>query len=370
MTEAMTTTERRLTVADYEARIWLYREQIGGGFVGIGRTLNEAKAAGVVPAGQWEEWMVKTTGLTVRQAQRCMQAAREIRDGSQMARLEMSKAMRLLSAGIGEDEREELARRTADGDLTVKALEEEIRKLKAASEQAVEQSRAWEQRARESFEQGRRAGRIDRAEESTRDVADARQKERQAREAADSLRQAARQARDDLGESRLQADRLRGQLHEAEQRAEHAERALHDLQANQQQRAAEEYYKGRNEGMREITVERDREQAEHREALERMQQTIDAQQDEIDRQLTELSELRKKDRQQRMDEARGGALPGGARPGPVGEVQTFLARVAAYQGGAYVREDRVTLENYLKALERWIGTARQMAGVHVDGSVR
>ena len=34
-----------------EARIALYREQIGTGYIGIGKTLNEAKAAGVVPHG-------------------------------------------------------------------------------------------------------------------------------------------------------------------------------------------------------------------------------------------------------------------------------------------------------------------------------
>ena len=37
-----------------EARIALYREQIGTGYIGIGKTLNEAKAAGVVPHGEWE----------------------------------------------------------------------------------------------------------------------------------------------------------------------------------------------------------------------------------------------------------------------------------------------------------------------------
>ena len=82
-----------LTLADYEARIHLYREQIGTGYIGIGRTLNEAKDAGVVPHGEWEEWVTRTTGLNTRQAQRCMQAAREIRDGSALARLEMSKAL-------------------------------------------------------------------------------------------------------------------------------------------------------------------------------------------------------------------------------------------------------------------------------------
>lgn len=127
---AKTTEARALTLADYEARIHLYREQVGTGYIGIGRTLNEAKEAKVVPHGQWESWVTETTGLTPRQAQRCMQAATEIRDGSAMARLEMSKALLLLSSGLDEEQREEIATRAADEGATVKALREEVRKAK------------------------------------------------------------------------------------------------------------------------------------------------------------------------------------------------------------------------------------------------
>ena len=121
---------RGLTLADYEARIHLYKEQIGTGYIGIGRTLNEAKAARVVPHGQWEQWVTETTGLTPRQAQRCMQAATEIKDGSAMARLEMSKALLLLSSGLDDEQREEIAGRAAEDGATVKALREEIRQAK------------------------------------------------------------------------------------------------------------------------------------------------------------------------------------------------------------------------------------------------
>ncbi len=127
---AKTTETRALTLADYEARIHLYKEQIGTGCIGIGRTLIEAKEAKVVPHGQWESWVTETTGLTPRQAQRCMQAATEIRDGSAMARLEMSKALLLLSSGLDEEQREEIATRAADEGATVKALREEVRQAK------------------------------------------------------------------------------------------------------------------------------------------------------------------------------------------------------------------------------------------------
>ena len=128
-----------MTLQDYEARIWLYREQIGTGYIGIGRTLNEAKEAKVVPHGQWESWVEQTTGLTIRQAQRCMQAATEIRDGSALARLEMSKALLLLSSGLEEETREAIAEKAAEEGATVKALREEVRqaKLKLVQETGV-----------------------------------------------------------------------------------------------------------------------------------------------------------------------------------------------------------------------------------------
>ncbi len=124
------TETRALTLADYEARIHLYKEQIGTGYIGIGRTLLEAKEAKVVPHGQWESWVQETTGLTPRQAQRCMQAAEEIKDGSALARLEMSKALMLLGSGLDEEAREEIAARAADEGATVKQLREELKKAK------------------------------------------------------------------------------------------------------------------------------------------------------------------------------------------------------------------------------------------------
>ena len=113
-----------------EARIALYKEQIGTGYIGIGKTLNEAKAAGIVPHGEWEEWATRTTGMEIRYVQRCMQAATEIRDGSQMARLEMSKALMLLSSGLDAETREQVAGKAADEGATVRELRDEIKRLK------------------------------------------------------------------------------------------------------------------------------------------------------------------------------------------------------------------------------------------------
>ena len=66
--------------------------------------------------------MTRTTGLNPRQAQRCMQAAREIKDGSALARLEMSKALLVLSSGLNQEAQEQIARQAADEGATVKQL--------------------------------------------------------------------------------------------------------------------------------------------------------------------------------------------------------------------------------------------------------
>lgn len=136
MTMLAKTETRVLGIADYEARIQLYKEQAITGYIGIGRTLNEAKTAQVVPHGQWESWVTQTTGLTPRQAQRCMKAATEIKDGSALAQLEMSKALMLLGSGLDADAQEAIAGKAAEEGATVKALREEIRQAKAAQEAA------------------------------------------------------------------------------------------------------------------------------------------------------------------------------------------------------------------------------------------
>ena len=155
MTMLANRTETRvMTLADYEARIHLYKEQIGTGYIGIGRTLLEAKEAKVVPHGQWESWVQETTGLTPRQAQRCMQAATEIKDGTAMARLEMSKALLLLSSGLDAEQQEEIAGKAIEEGATVKDLREQLRKAKlqivqetgAATEIREELKKAEEER--------------------------------------------------------------------------------------------------------------------------------------------------------------------------------------------------------------------------------
>lgn len=120
-----------LSVRGYEERILMYKEQVYGGYIGIGRTLIEAKESGAVPHGEWEEWATTTTSMSIRNVQRCMQAAREISDDSPLAKLDMSKALLLLSSGLDEDEREAIGAAAADEQISVKELQRRITEAKA-----------------------------------------------------------------------------------------------------------------------------------------------------------------------------------------------------------------------------------------------
>lgn len=119
-----------LSVRGYEERILMYKEQVIGGYIGIGRTLNEAKENGAVPHGEWEEWATSTTGMSIRNVQRCMQAAREISDGSPLAKLDMSKALLLLSSGLDEEKREAIGAAAAEDQISVKELQRRITEAK------------------------------------------------------------------------------------------------------------------------------------------------------------------------------------------------------------------------------------------------
>lgn len=76
-----------------------YRE-----ILAVGRCLIEAKESGLVPHGQWEDWVRRNTGMGERQAQRLMQAARSVQAGSAMETLPISKIQVILS--LPEPERE------------------------------------------------------------------------------------------------------------------------------------------------------------------------------------------------------------------------------------------------------------------------
>lgn len=144
MTDLTTTRQKLATIHTFEARIDLYKEQIVGGYIGIGRTLIEAKAAGVVPHGQWETWATEHTGMSARNVQRCMQIAREIDEESPLARLDMSKALLLISSGLDEDRRDEIGAAAAEEQVSVTELKRRIEDARAAGREQARMEHAIE----------------------------------------------------------------------------------------------------------------------------------------------------------------------------------------------------------------------------------
>lgn len=321
MTMTMKENEHReMTLADYEARIHLYKEQIGTGYIGIGRTLIEAKEAGAVPHGAWEDWVTRVTGLTPRQAQRCMQAAREIRDGSALARLEMSKAMALLSSGLDEDRMEALAEKAGEEGVTLKALQQEIGQLK--------KDLAWAER-----KAGEETGKATEAKLQTLEV----------QNVADGLRE-------DLEKSRAEAVDLRRQLQRVDEYVEE--------QKKQAYREAEDEI-GKNAGG----------------IIDGLRAELAAAEAREEKRARELEALRAGRRQQAMDEARGVSAQAMSGLDLAAAVRAFIGSAGTLpQMGDAIRKmkaaDREAIRQNVETVARWVDGARAALGIYpADGHV-
>lgn len=127
--------ERTLPVIASE--ILLIEENVGrvalDGAIRIGDKLKEAKE--ITGHGGWEKWCSENLGYSQRKAQRFMEISEEYGNENSpyskatiLSDLSISKALALLK--VPEDEVETFAENNDIGDMTVKDLEEEIRKLK------------------------------------------------------------------------------------------------------------------------------------------------------------------------------------------------------------------------------------------------
>ena len=313
---------RALTLADYEARIILYKEQIGTGYIGIGRTLTEAKEAGVVPHGEWENWVTRTTGLNLRQAQRCMQAAREIRDGSALARLEMSKALLLLSSGISEDTREKLAQDAADGGSSLRELQAQISQVKA--------DLAWAEK---------------KAAEETGKATKAKLEALESKTLADELRATLEEARRENGS-------LRGQLEN-----------VHEYIEDQKQKTAEAVREemGRMAGQ----------------TIDELRAELAAAEEREEKRALELQKLKDARQLRAMEEARGLTASQLTGTDVAAAVRAFIGAVGALpQMGAEIRgmpkREREALRSNIETVAAWADGARAALGVYVvpDAVVR
>ena len=100
MTDRIDVTRR----AQIEAHVEACRDQVMTGAVELGRWLCRARDERIVPHGEWEEWLRIHAGVSERSAQRLMQVAREIPEGSPLERLGIAKLDALLALPAAERE--------------------------------------------------------------------------------------------------------------------------------------------------------------------------------------------------------------------------------------------------------------------------
>ena len=341
---------RMMTIADYEARIYLYKEQIGVGYIGIGRTLIEAKEADVVPHGEWQAWVEGTTGLTLRQAQRCMQAAREIRDGSQMARLEMSKALLLLSSGLDEKQKEELAGRAAEEGATVRELREEIKRLQEDFDAAQHMVKSG-------------------TEETVRLKLEA----LDSKEAADRIRA-------DLDGAREENRQLRGQLETVreyveDQKKKAAEKAREEARQEFSKKAGREADAVREGYRAKERAWQDARDAAQRE-LEDLRADLAAAEKREEKRARELEELRAERQRRAMDDARGLRADELTGTDISAAVRSFLGAAGVLpQMGDALRmmnvKEREAVRRNVEAVAAWVEASRAALGARLrpDGDV-
>ena len=333
MSELIRQEGRALTIHDYEARIAIYREQIGTGYIGIGRTLNEAKESRAVPHGEWESWVTRVTGLTPRQAQRCMQAAKEIREGSAMAQLEMSKALMLLSSGLEEDTREEIAARAVEEGATVKELKAAIEELK------------------------REKDRVNVERDQT------------------------------VKELKLKLVNTTGSLEEAkvrlrkeEQRASAAEgqaKGFYDSLSRERAERRSAYDNGRADGhaagLTEGRAEAMREFEKLSGEVDRLQAELDAAEKREEKRARQLEEMKAARQMEAMDSARSLNATGMNATDLGAAVRSFIgaAGVLPQMGSSLARmpkEDREAIREMVETVARWVEGARGALGtIHADG---
>lgn len=411
MTMLAKTETRVLGIADYEARIQLYKEQAITGYIGIGRTLNEAKAAGVVPHGEWEAWVERTTGLAIRQAQRCMKAASEIRDGSFLGQIDMSKAMLLLSSGLENEQQEALAEKAVKEDSSVRELREQIRKLKlekvaeaganaeirtalkaaeserdqlkgqmAAAVQAVREDA--ERQATEAYERGTKDqsrmntaalqaanNAIDRYEKQNRELQQQLKDAKSAnqdqynlgKDEGDQERRKLRGQVDDLLEER---NRLQAALKDARESsgAEDMAKQIQALNEEAAKRAAEAYERG---------VHMEAERADLLETrMKELEQELAAAEEREAKRARELAALKKERAKAGMDASRGLRLDNADSciMDLAAAVRSFIGAVGALpqMGGlldAVPERDREAIRGQVETVARWVAGARQALGM-------
>lgn len=129
------TSEKHARRAQIEMRIEMHRDAAAGSLLEIGRQLNAAKDEGVVPHGQWTEWVAQHAAMSERVAQKWMQAARELPPGSPLERLGIAKIQSLMMIENGE--REEFAERIGADTLSSREVDQQVKAARAERDEAL-----------------------------------------------------------------------------------------------------------------------------------------------------------------------------------------------------------------------------------------
>ena len=118
-----------------ETNIERCRDTAAENIVEIGRWLIRAKEEGIVPHGEWTAWVAMHAGMNERTAQRAMQFARELPEGSALARLGTAKISSLLM--LPPEEREDAAKRIDAQHATSREVDERVRAIRAERDEAL-----------------------------------------------------------------------------------------------------------------------------------------------------------------------------------------------------------------------------------------
>lgn len=118
-----------------EMRIEMHRDSAAGSLLEVGRWLNAAKDERVVPHGQWTAWVKEHAWMNERTAQKWMQAARELPEGSPLARLEITKIQSLML--LPAEEREEFAEQIGADKLSSREVDAAVKAARAERDEAL-----------------------------------------------------------------------------------------------------------------------------------------------------------------------------------------------------------------------------------------
>ena len=134
-----------------ETNIERCRDAAAENIVEIGRWLQKAKDENIVPHGEWAKWVTEHAGMNERTAQRAMQIARELPEGSSLARLGVAKITSLLTLPAAE--REEVAERISAEKISSREVDEQVKAIRAERDEAYRALAGQRKKSAEQAEQ-------------------------------------------------------------------------------------------------------------------------------------------------------------------------------------------------------------------------